>query len=67
MAHLTWSIEKANLCPKCGGETVLIVASMLWGINGDNGYDGEDVEVHEEVTGHYCKLCQLLVSLSLNT
>lgn len=62
--HLTWSIEKRELCPFCGGATKLITAD-LWHIDEEDG--GDSVELHEEVTGHYCAPCHRLVALTLNT
>lgn len=65
--HVTWSDEVGDgHCPKCGEKTVLIVAPCEWAEDND-GQGGLDVQVHDEVTGHYCRKCGRLRSLSLNT
>lgn len=68
--HVTWSIEEGGRCPQCGGATVLVVAPEEWGID-EEDREGEDcvdiATVYDEVSGHYCKTCERLVSLSLNT
>lgn len=72
--HITWSIEgSGDTCPKCKGKTVLVIAPSWWRVDADSDdgaddgeYDDEGVEVDEEITGHYCRKCGDLVSLSLN-
>lgn len=61
--HLTWSIERGDCCPFCGGATVLVSAPTVWQVQEGEGV----VDVDEEVSGHYCRACTKLVSLSLNT
>jgi hypothetical protein len=62
--HITWSIERGGRCPKCGGEPRLVVAPPNWSA-ADAG--DTDYEIEDEVSGHYCPACSILVSLSLNT
>ena len=72
-SHFTWSIEHPiGECPFCGEKTVLLVAPGLWDAVGEAAieaigkeYDG--VQIHEELTGHYCVTCEKLTSVSLNT
>lgn len=66
--HFTWSIEKNDSCPLCGSAPVLIT-SAAWEVDYEDVGEGEDstVEVYEEVSGHYCLKCKVLISLSLNT
>lgn len=60
--HLTWSEERDdNRCPTCGRKTLLVIAPHDWNVD-----EGDSVEVHEEITGHYCPKCQRLRSLSFN-
>lgn len=56
-------------CPKCGSETILVTAPLVWGVDEDNPKNDEDgaVEVYDEVSGHFCPKCRRLRSLSLNT
>lgn len=61
--HITWSVENAGHCPTCGSETVLVIAPASWQIDGED----EIAEICDEISGHYCKACSKLVSLSLNT
>lgn len=61
--HITWSIEKDNKCPVCGDAPRLIVAPPHW----RDANDSDDYEIDEEVSGHFCPTCRLLISLSLNT
>lgn len=73
--HVTWSIDEANRCPSCGEKTALIIAPPYWRTDSEAFESGErapknfpeEVEVHDEITGHYCMECERLVSLSLNT
>ncbi len=68
--HLTWSVETpGGKCPKCNTKTILIIAPLNWNIDddGDNIDNDGDVEVRDEVTGHFCPQCERLRSLSLNT
>lgn len=70
MTHLTWSIETAGeCCPKCKGATILVIAPETWRVDEEDVGEDEitSADVYEEITGHYCKACQRLVSLSLNT
>lgn len=77
--HVTWSIEAPNgKCPYCGDDVVLVVCDG-WQTDresaietvGQERYeaDFEDfvIDPTDEVTGHYCGICNRLVSLSLNT
>lgn len=77
--HLTWSRESdGGKCPECGKTTVLIVADT-WHVDeesavaaGHSEDEAEDLvleslEVHEEITGHYCLNCERLCSLSFNS
>lgn len=65
--HITWSIENSDRCPVCAGPTVLVTAPSGWVVDGQDEEEGEMAEVVEEITGHYCRECRRLVSLSLNT
>lgn len=66
--HLTWSIEQNDRCPHCGGGTVLVCAPLEWTIDAENRTeDSYFVDVNDEISGHYCRACSKLVSLSLNT
>lgn len=69
--HFTWSVEApGNRCPTCSTETVLVISDCEWKVDYENPRAeelGGSVEIHEEITGHYCPDCQKLVSLSLNT
>jgi len=69
MTHFTWSIEKANRCPACGGATVLITAPECWLVDEEDRTEEneEGVSVSDEISGHYCMACSALASLSLNT
>lgn len=74
MTHFTWSIEQADSCPNCKGETLLLVAFGQMSIaEGDANtfqnkhYEEEgSVEIDEEISGHWCPECRKLVSLSFN-
>lgn len=61
--HITWSIERGGKCPHCGSETRLVLAPHLWR---DVDDPENEIKVVDEVSGHYCPTCQLLVSLSFN-
>ncbi len=68
--NLHWSPERQDTtCPECGGKTVLISAPDCWTIDYEdlNSDDYMTVEVHDEVTAHYCRDCCLMTALSLNT
>lgn len=74
--HMTWSIEQSpGRCPICGSETILILPSIHWiPAEGDAGtaqqeaYNrDQEIEVPEEISGHWCEKCDMLCSLSLNT
>lgn len=67
--HLTWSRESAEgRCPDCGSHTILATSLATWEIHSDDDeIDGDGVEVDEEVSGHFCRECGKLTSLSLNT
>lgn len=68
--HFAWSIESPDDgCPVCGTKTVLLIAPLYWSVDCEDREEDDDVdaEVTEEVTGHYCRKCQRLCSLSLNT
>lgn len=66
--HLTWSVETHDgKCPECNVETVLVNAPSYWMPDNHGRDSGDDVEVVDEVTGHYCPKCKRLRSLSLNT
>lgn len=63
--HVTWSIERDKMkCPYCAGEVRLVLAPHLWR-NVDD--PDNEIKVIDEISGHYCPTCQVLVSLSLNT
>lgn len=68
--HFEWSEETPDgVCP-CGVKTIMVIASSLWNIDDeelvdeDTKYDG--ITIDAEVTGHYCRACDRLVSLSFN-
>ena len=63
-----WSIETPDgRCPICDSESVLVVPCPHWVVV-DCPVDAEpEVAVHDEVSAHYCRHCESLVSLSLNT
>ncbi len=75
--HFTWSIETpGGKCPMCDGKTVLVTfPGNVEPHEGDDNAEafaaaggGDDwIELHEEVSGHFCPACHKLVSLSLNT
>jgi hypothetical protein len=67
--HFTWSVENNGKCPECGQKTVLISVPLSWDTdyNTRKANQPQEVEVSDEVTGHYCLKCQRLRSLSLNT
>lgn len=63
--HLNWSLETVDgECPVCNAKTVLVIAQARWDNSDD---DDEYVQVEDELTGHYCRECQRLVALALNT
>lgn len=62
--HLTWSVEEPDgKCGTCGEKTILLISPGWWTRDGK----GEDFQVSDEVSGHYCRNCERLRSLSLNT
>lgn len=77
--HVTWSIETPDgKCPFCRTETLFVVCRGCWETVEDQvDHAGnpilippafrDGVEVHDEVSGHWCGKCEKLVSLSLNT
>ena len=68
--HPTWSLEYGDgKCPRCASATVLVTPFSSWNVDCEDLSDDVDdcVEVHDEVSGHYCTKCERLVSLSLNT
>lgn len=66
--HFTWSIEVGReKCPTCDRKTILVIAPTYWRADQEDCPEEDDIEVHDEVTGHYCESCERLVSLSLNT
>lgn len=79
VTHFTWSVERDSAkCPFCNDATVLVCAGAEWGVDeesaievfGEGEYEDSlqyGVSISEEITGHYCKACCKLVSLSLNT
>jgi len=47
---------------------VLIIAPPMWDVDDEaDDYDDYGVEVHDEITGHYCVKCERLTALHLNT
>jgi hypothetical protein len=71
--HLTWTNElPRGICPHCNEKTTLILASGLWNADEESckeqgiEYPEDGVMVHEEVSGHYCRNCDVLTSLSIN-
>jgi wobble nucleotide-excising tRNase len=69
MTHITWSVENNGKCPTCDSETILVVAPEGWQAHFDERHTDQDddwAEVVDEVSGHYCRTCRRLVSLSLN-
>lgn len=73
--HFTWSVERNDgKCPSCRRVTILVCAPLTWSVPEDQEATNRTavplpdyVEVNEEVTGHWCRACNRLVSLSLNT
>ena len=71
--HLTWSMEHNGNCPTCGSVPILVVAFGEMKIadsdNQNDAYEeeGGTVGIEEEISGHYCRSCRKLTSLSLNT
>jgi hypothetical protein len=70
--HLTWSTWSAETgpesCPTCNGPTVLVMPYPMWDVRDEDGepIENDEVEIAEEVSGHYCRVCRKLTSLSLN-
>ena len=73
MSHFNFSFREDNsgVCCKCQSETVLV----CFGEYGEMDYeDAEENDIEEEdrsvyvgeLTGHYCRKCERLVSLCLN-
>ena len=52
-----------SVCLKCGTETQLIVAAA-WSAP---DCAGAEIEVGEEVSGHWCPHCEQLTSLAFNS
>jgi hypothetical protein len=66
--HFVWSVETSTgNCPHCNEHTVLVIAPSSWRIDSEDDPGEEDVEICEELTGHYCLKCCKLTSLHLNT
>ena len=66
--HITWSIEtEQGKCPGCGTETLLVLPFRIWAIQDSPDDEDSDIEVDEDVSGHFCAKCHQLTSLSLNT
>lgn len=72
--HLHWSVEVGDgLCPVCKNKTVLARALSTWEIDEEDiekntiGQMDGSIDVHDEVTGHFCLKCCRLRALSLNT
>ena len=66
-AGIVWSVETdRDRCPRCLRETMTVTLpraepqfEML--ASGDHAID-----LHEEISGHFCKHCRRLTMLSLN-
>lgn len=63
-----------HYCLACGAKTILVSAPMSWSVDGEPykadeqiELDFEDVELSEEVTGHWCEQCNKLTSLAFNS
>ena len=65
--------EGYHRCNKCNEKTILATAPSSWGVDeepfksGEEATEGIPDEVFVgEVSGHYCRICEMLVSLSYN-
>lgn len=67
-----------HYCGTCGAKTVLVCALAEWSVDqepyksGEEGRDLDDpppeyVEVHAEVTGHFCLECRHLTTICVHT
>jgi hypothetical protein len=69
MEHITIQVrESAGLCELCGTPTVL-VKPEFWKIDSDDCADDDDGvrEIADELTAHYCEICDKITSISLNS
>jgi len=64
-----------SLCDECGGKTMLVYPYDEWRVDDEPYKNGETVELDSEiadgievseVTGHYCKHCNILTSITYN-
>jgi hypothetical protein len=67
--HFTWTSEKTNgVYSKCGADVVLVTAVDCWDIHDslDDSFQ-DSFETGVEVSGHYCRHCATLTSISVNS
>lgn len=66
--HFTWCLEQCDqCCPTCKSKTVLVSPGLYWHVDYEADPEENEVELREEITGHFCLKCLKLTSLSLNT
>lgn len=67
MAHTTITVlESGGLCENCGSPTSLIKPEF-WKLDSEECSDDDGVrEIEDELTIHYCEICDRITSISLN-
>ena len=59
-------------CSECNSKIILIYPFCLWKIDSEPFKSGEEIELEEdevevgEVSGHFCRQCNMLTSISYN-
>jgi hypothetical protein len=69
MAHITIIVrESGGLCENCGTPTKLIKPGF-WKLDSDDCSDDDEGvrEIADELTAHYCEMCDKITSISLNS
>ena len=61
-------LESGGLCEKCGTPTRLIKPEF-WKLDSEECSDDDDGvrEIEDELTAHYCEICDRITSISLNS
>ena len=59
-------------CSECNSKTILVSPFCVWQIDSEPFKSGEEIELDEdeicveEVSGHFCRKCNMLTSMSYN-
>jgi len=60
-------------CSRCKSKTILVSPFSAWQVDSEPFKSGEEIELEDgdeicvdEVSGHFCKKCDMLTSLSYN-